>query len=164
MKIKDLKQDKRNYRKHNDRNLSLIKKSVEEVGLGRSIVIDAENKIVCGNGLVSQLDKDTPVKVIETDGSELVVVKRTDLRTSDEKRKRLAVMDNSSSDTSEFDISLLQEDFEVPDLQEMGIDIPDIEVEPLDDEEKTINKKLLRCPVCGHINEEKAFKTYEDSE
>ena len=30
-------------------------------------------------------------------------------------------------------------------------------------EEKTIEKKLLRCPCCGHINEEKAFKNYEDS-
>lgn len=164
MQIKDLKQDKRNYRKHNDKNLKLIKKSVEEVGLGRSIVIDAENEIVCGNGLVSQLDKDTPVKVIETDGSELVVVKRTDLRTSDEKRKRLAVMDNSSSDTSEFDLNLLQDDFEIPELQDMGIDIPDIEVDYGEPEEKQVNKKLLKCPVCGHINEEKAFKSYEDTE
>lgn len=38
MEIKDLKQDKRNYRKHNDKNLQLINKSVKEVGLGRSIV------------------------------------------------------------------------------------------------------------------------------
>lgn len=145
MQIKDLKQDKRNYRKHNDKNLKLIKKSVEEVGLGRSIVIDAENEIVCGNGLVSQLDKDTPVKLIETDGSELVVVKRTDLRTSDEKRKRLAVMDNSSSDTSEFDLSLLQDDFEIPELQDMGIDIPDIEVEKEVIEDEVPEEVKTRC-------------------
>lgn len=74
MQIKDLKQDRRNYRKHNQRNLDLIKKSVSEVGLGRSVVIDNENEIVCGNGLVSTLDKDTPIKVIETDGSELEIV------------------------------------------------------------------------------------------
>lgn len=122
MQIKDLKQDKRNYRKHNQRNLDLIKKSVKDVGLGRSIVIDNENEIICGNGLVSQLDKNTPVKVIETDGSELVVVKRTDLATDDDKRKQLAVMDNSSSDSSEFDIELLNEDFEIDTLQEWGID------------------------------------------
>lgn len=128
MKIDDLKQDKRNYRKHNDRNLQLIKKSVDEVGLGRSIVVDSENEIVCGNGLVSTLDKNTKIKVVETDGSELVVVKRTDLKTDDEKRKRLAIMDNSTSDSSEFDLELLQMDFEVPDLQEMGIEIPDVEI------------------------------------
>lgn len=84
MKLEDLKQDKRNYRKHNKRNLDLIKKSVAEVGLGRSVVIDNDNEIICGNGLVSTLDKDTKVKVIETDGSELVVVKRTDLKTEEE--------------------------------------------------------------------------------
>lgn len=161
----EIKFDQRNYRKHSDKNKELINKSLEECGAGRSILIDNENEIIAGNGVFEQAQAlNIPVKVIETDGSELIAVKRTDLNTDDEKRKRLAVMDNSSSDTSEFDISLLQEDFDVPDLQEMGIDIPDIEVEPLDDEEKTVNKKLLRCPVCGHINEEKAFKTYEDSE
>jgi hypothetical protein len=130
MQVKDLKQDRRNYRKHNERNLDLIKKSINEVGLGRSIVIDSENEIVCGNGLVSQLDKNTPVKVIETDGSELVVVKRTDLNTDDEKRKKLAVMDNSTSDSSEFDIDLMSEDFTNGELLDMGVVIPeDVEVE-----------------------------------
>jgi hypothetical protein len=130
MQIKDLKQDHRNYRKHNERNLDLIKKSINEVGLGRSIVIDSENEIVCGNGLVSQLDKNIPVKVIETDGSELVVVKRTDLKTDDEKRKKLAVMDNSTSDSSEFDIDLMSEDFATGELLDMGVVIPeDVEVE-----------------------------------
>lgn len=127
MQIKDLKQDKRNYRKHTQRNLDLIKKSVNEVGLGRSVVIDNENEIICGNGLVSTLDKNTKIRLIETDGSELVVVKRTDLSTDDEKRKQLAIMDNSTSDSSEFDLELLSIDFEVPDLQDMGIDIPSVD-------------------------------------
>ena len=126
LKLKDLKQDKRNYRKHDDRNLSLIRKSVDELGLGRSVVVDSENEIIAGNGLVSSLNKDIPVKVIETDGSELVVVKRTDLKTSDEKRKRLAVMDNSTSDTSSFDIDMLEEDFGIEELSDMGIDIENL--------------------------------------
>lgn len=140
MQIKDLKQDKRNYRKHNQRNLDLIKKSVNEVGLGRSVVIDNENEIICGNGLVSTLDKNTKIKLIETDGSELVVVKRTDLSTDDDKRKQLAIMDNSTSDSSEFDLELLQVDFEVPDLKDMGIDIPDVEIE--EKELKDISNEL----------------------
>lgn len=123
MNLKDLKQDKRNYRKHNKKNLDLIKKSVNEVGLGRSVVIDNENEIICGNGLVSTLDKNTPVKVIETDGTELVVVKRTDLKTNDEKRKQLAVMDNSTSDTSTFDFELLQADFDIETIKDFGIDV-----------------------------------------
>lgn len=161
----EIKFDKRNYRKHNDKNKTLINKSLEECGAGRSILIDNEGEIIAGNGVYEQAQAlNIPVKVIETDGSELIAVKRTDLAPDDERRKRLAVMDNSASDSSEFDLVLLQEDFELPDLQDMGIDIPDIEVESGEPEEKQINKKLLKCPVCGHINEEKAFKSYEDSE
>ena len=127
MELKDLKQDKRNYRKHNDRNITLIRKSVDEAGLGRSIVIDKNNEIIAGNGLVSAISKNTPIKVIETTGDELVVVKRTDLDTNDDKRKKLAVMDNSSSDNSEFNLELLSEDFDSVQLEDMGIDIDSIE-------------------------------------
>ena len=129
MQLKDLKQDKRNYRKHNDRNISLIRKSVDDCGLGRSIVIDNENEIIAGNGLVSAISKNTPIKVIESTGKELIVVKRTDLSTKDEKRKKLAVMDNSASDSSEFDLELLKLDFDDFKLQEMGIDIETTEEE-----------------------------------
>lgn len=125
-----IKFDSRNYRKHSDENKQLINKSLSECGAGRSILIDANDEIIAGNGVYEQAQAlNIPVKVIETDGSELVVVKRTDLDTDDERRKRLAVMDNSASDSSEFDLELLSMDFEVPDLQEMGIEIPDITVE-----------------------------------
>lgn len=148
MKIEDLKFDQRNYRRHNDRNKELIKKSIEEVGFGRSIVIDSENEIVCGNGVVSQADKKTPVKVIETDGSELVVIKRTDLKTSDSKRKQLAVMDNSASDTSDFDMELLQEDFSVDDLNDWGIEIKlekESDLTDISDELKETYEVVCEC-------------------
>lgn len=126
-----IKFDKRNYRKHNDRNKELIRKSLEECGAGRSIVIDNNDEIIAGNGIYEAAQSlNVPVKVIETDGSELVVVKRTDLNTDDEKRKKLAVMDNSTSDSSEFDIDLMSEDFTNGELLDMGVVIPeDVEVE-----------------------------------
>lgn len=99
MELKDIKFDAKNYRKHSDENKALIRKSIQETGLGRSVVIDSDNELIAGNGVVSQLPEGTKVKVIETDGSELVVVKRTDLKRGDEKRKKLAAMDNSASNT-----------------------------------------------------------------
>lgn len=116
--------DKRNYRKHSDKNKELINKSLKECGAGRSIVIDNEDNIIAGNGIYEQAQKlGLKTKVIETDGSELVVVKRTDLQTDDAKRKQLAVMDNSTSDSSEFDFELLQADFDTEELEDWGLDV-----------------------------------------
>ena len=133
----EIKFDKRNYRKHNNKNKRLIKKSLEELGAGRSIIIDNDGEIIGGNG-VFEAWGDKPVKVIETDGSELVVVKRTDLSTNDEKRKKLAVMDNSTSDTSTFDFDLLKTDFDIPELQEMGVEIEEIKDDELKEEKPEV--------------------------
>lgn len=128
--MNEIKFDKRNYRKHNDKNKKLIKKSLQECGAGRSIIIDNEGEIIAGNGVYEQAQKlGLKTKIVETDGSELVVVKRTDLKTDDEKRKALAVMDNSTSDTSEFDLELLTADFSVDELSDFGIELPEEEEE-----------------------------------
>lgn len=120
----EIKFDKRNYRKHDDNNKRLIKKSLQECGTGRSILVDKEGEIIAGNGVYEQAKKlNMPVKVIETDGKELIAIKRTDLATSDDKRKQLAVLDNSTSDSSEFDMDLLREDFELKDLSDMGLEV-----------------------------------------
>ena len=119
-----ISKDKRNYRIHTDENKDLIKKSLLECGAGRSILLDNENSIIAGNGVFEQAEElNIPVRIIETNGKELIAVKRTDLATDDEKRRRLAVMDNSTSDLSEFDIDLLAEDFEPIELVELGIDL-----------------------------------------
>lgn len=151
----EIKFDKNNYRIHDDRNKQLINKSLKEYGSGRSILLDKEGVIIAGNGTYEQAKElGIPVKVIETDGSELIAVKRTDLSTEDEKRKGLAIMDNSSSDSSKFDMQKLQNDFSVPELQDMGVPIFEAtEINP--DEffkeapEKEKKPKTVKCPHCG---------------
>lgn len=151
----EIKFDKRNYRKHNDRNKDLIRKSLNECGAGRSILIDNDNEIIAGNGIYEQAKElGIKTKIVETDGSELVVVKRTDLSTDDEKRKQMAIMDNSTSDSSEFDVELLKVDLSIPELQELGV--PVFEATNLDvgnffeeSEEKEKKKKTITCPHCG---------------
>ena len=117
-----IKQDRRNYSVHNDENKRVIRKSLEELGAGRSIVIDNEGEIIAGNGVYEQAQKlGIKTKIIETDGSELVVVKRTDLATGDDKRKRLALADNAASDSSEWAEELLREDWTPEVLSDFGI-------------------------------------------
>lgn len=152
----EIKQDSRNYRIHDDRNKELIRKSLEEYGTGRSIVIDSDGEIIAGNGVYEQAQAlNIPIKEVETDGTELVVVKRTDLKRSDKKRDGLAIMDNSSSDSSKFDVPLLQTDFNSEELQEMGVPVfeaSEIDIDGFfkeDDTEREKKKKTITCPNCG---------------
>ena len=120
----EIKFDKRNYRLHNDENKRVIKKSLKELGAGRSIVIDNDGEIIAGNGVYEQAKKlGIKTKIVETDGSELVVVKRTDLATGDDKRKKLALADNAASDTSEWADELLREDWTPEVLADFGVKI-----------------------------------------
>ena len=120
----DLKQDSHNYRKHSDTNKARIRKSIDEAGLGRSVVIDADGVLVAGNGVQSVIDKDTPVRVVETDGTELVVVKRTDLHTGDPRRKTLALADNATADDVEWDFEAIAEDWDADSVGEWGVEWP----------------------------------------
>lgn len=115
--------DKRNYRKHSKDNQDLIKKSLVDLGAGRSILLDNENEIIAGNETYNQAQQlGIPVKIIESDGKTLIAIKRTDLSTDDEARKQLAIVDNLASDKSEFDFELLTEDFDIDLLQDIGFD------------------------------------------
>lgn len=135
-----IKFDPKNYRKHGEKNKQLIHSSLKDNGAGRSILLDKEDVIIAGNGVYEQAQElGLTVRVIESDGSELIAIKRTDLATSDEKRKLLAVADNKTSDTSEFDFEMLADDFEIETLEELGfdtIDFDSLNVSMLDDMEQ----------------------------
>ena len=148
----DLKQDGNNYRKHSDTNKARIKKSIDEAGLGRSVVIDADGVLVAGNGVQQVIDKDTPVRVVETDGTELVVVKRTDLHTGDPRRKTLALADNATSDDVAWDFEAIEADGWTEDeAGEWGVEWPAEEEQgeqqeaQEDDFDETVDKVETVC-------------------
>lgn len=141
-KDKKIKYDKNNYRIHSAENKALIKKSLEDCGTGRSILIDNENEIIAGNGVYEQAQKlGLPVKIVETNGKELIAIKRTDLKTEDSKRKQLAVMDNTTSDSSEFDIEKLEADFSTGELSDFGIESIEDQIDGEDGAETENDKK-----------------------
>jgi len=120
--------DSRNARKHPKKNKDAARKSLESLGAGRSALADADGVMIGGNLILEQAQElGIPVREIETDGSELVVVKRTDLKTEDPKRKAMALADNQIGTLAEWD-----EEQRNALLDECGMDL---DVMGFDDEE-----------------------------
>ena len=97
--IKDLKFDDKNFNKHTQFGMSLIEKSLRENGAGRSILLDKDNNIIAGNGVVESagqigLEK---IKIVETTGDEIVAVKRTDISLNSKKGREMALADNATA-------------------------------------------------------------------
>ena len=136
--MSEIKFDPDNFRIHSDKNKRIIRKSLEDFGGGRSVLVDNENYLIAGNGVFEESQKlGMPVRLVETDGSELIVVKRKDLSRGDERRKKLALVDNHASDTSEFDFDLIHENFTIDELKSFEFDLSfdSEDSEPVQDED-----------------------------
>jgi hypothetical protein len=114
--LKDLKHDHKNARRRTDRSSRLIAESLKRYGAARSIVIDEENRILAGNGTIegAKAAGIKNVRVIETDGSEIIAVRRTNL--SEDEKIGLALADNRTSDLSEWDGAMLHQISEEHDI------------------------------------------------
>ncbi len=99
--IEDLQPDVKNANLGTERGRFLLEKSFRELGAGRSVVTDAEGRMIGGNKALEIAEElGLPIEVIRTDGSTLVVVQRTDLDLSDDhgKARQLAYFDNRTSE------------------------------------------------------------------
>ena len=88
--------DDHNFNQGTEEGAKLMRKSFSELGAGRSILLDRDNRIISGNKS-QQAAIDTGisrVRIIETDGTELIAVKRTDISLDSTKGRKLALADN----------------------------------------------------------------------
>lgn len=95
-KLSDLKTDQKNMNKHSPVGMKLLENSLQQLGAGRSILISADNEIIAGNGVAEtamQAGIDKTI-VVETTGNELVVVKRTDIKSNSKEFFKMALADN----------------------------------------------------------------------
>ena len=162
-KIEDLTPDLHNANKGTERGQYMIEHSLSQYGAGRSILADTQGRIIAGNKtLQAAADLKIPVRVVETDGTELVVVQRTDLAlASDAQRARLlAYADNRASevglewDAEEIAIDLSEGlelgdlflEFELLDIVN-GMNVPEFQEY---DESIEDDVEYLECPECGH--------------
>ena len=115
--INSLHSDHKNARKRTDQSAKLIQESLERYGAARSIVIDEDNRILAGNGTIegAKAAGIKNVRIIETDGNEVIAVKRTGL--SEDEKVGLALADNRTSDLSDWDQEMLRRLSEEHDLE-----------------------------------------------
>jgi len=119
MKLSKIKPNERNPRKITDEALERLAESIRRDPVFmelRPIVVGADSIIIGGNQRYKAL-KRLGYKEIPDDW----VVEVSEL--SQDQRQRFMLVDNSIPGMSgDFDISMLQEDWEVPELEDLGFD------------------------------------------
>jgi hypothetical protein len=101
-KLDNLTPDSHNANKGSPRGSQMIKDSLRQYGAGRSILLDKHGRIIAGNktaenaGAIGMED----VLVVQSDGTRLVAVQRTDLDLDDPHTRQLAIADNRSGQVS----------------------------------------------------------------
>lgn len=153
--VTELVPDDRNMNKGNAYGESLIEKSFQKFGAGRSILIDKNNNIIAGNKSTQKFVESGGEKVIviETDGKSLVAVKRNDIDINTPEGRELALADNASAKANiEWDIpqiELIADEFNIQ-PQDWGVEISIPEKLIEQEENKIISIKLS-------INDESEF-------
>lgn len=173
--IKELKFDEHNFNRHNDEGMSLLEKSIKENGFGRSVLLDKDNNIVGGNGVTEQAIKAgaSKVRIIETDGTELIAVKRTDLSLDSKQGREMALADNSVGHVNltwdedalakaEQEWGIMPEEWgvELPDMglpdELAGEDLTPEELDEIIGDDKT---EMQRVIICYYHDQEALLKS-----
>lgn len=101
--------DPENARRRTQRSAQMIRDSLCNYGVGRSIAIDEQDQLLAGEGTVRAALENgiTDVLIVEPPPGTLVAVRMTGL--TKEQKAGYALADNRSSDLSVFDGATLQE-------------------------------------------------------
>ena len=148
----------------NDKAVDIVANSIKEFGFKNPCIIDKNNVLIAGHTRVLACKKLGIKKVSCIVADDL----------TEEQIKAFRIADNSSAQVAEWDMQKLMAELETIDydMEQFGLQeqLNQLQVNfdnGLEDEEYNdmgVQKHLCKCPVCGHINEEKAFKNYEDTD
>jgi 16S rRNA G966 N2-methylase RsmD len=121
MKISDLKQDAQNANRGTKRGREAVASSLKQFGAGRSVLIDRDGNLIAGNKTAAEASAAGihEVIVVESDGTKLIAVKRTDLSIDSPEARGLAIADNRVGQLGlEWDSGVLKD--LIPDLDLQG--------------------------------------------
>lgn len=153
--IEDLVQDDLNFNKGTEFGDHLMDDSLRKFGLGRSILIDKNNRIISGNKTAQKAGElgFEKVLVVETDGNTLVAVKRNDVDLDSTMGREFALADNATSKANiSWDNEMIMQcasqfDF---DPEDWGVPMEQPEEEQPEDGKKEISTKLI--VECGDVS------------
>ena len=154
--IDSLIPDDKNFNKGTEFGEHLMDESLRKFGLGRSILIDKNNRIIAGNKTAEKaadIGFDNVI-IVETNGNSLVAVKRTDIDLDSAKGRELALADNATSKANlSFDTDLIMQEAEKFDFapEDWGIPLEQGDEEELNDNDgkKVIDTRLI--VECGDV-------------
>ena len=146
--------DNKNFNKHTEYGSRLLEESVRKFGLGRSILLDKNNRIIAGNGVVETAAQTgfEKVLIVETDGHTIVAVKRKDIDLDSAKGRELALADNATGKANlEWDKELIAEvsgEFDF-DPEDWGVSMNETAEAEQEEKEKDGEARLI--VECGDI-------------
>lgn len=122
-RVSDLKPDTKNANRGTERGVAALEDSISQLGLGRSVLIDKDGKIIAGNKTVERAVAAgiEDMIVVQSDGRKLVVVQRTDLALdskADDRGRRLATADNRIAE-----LDLDWDPLAIMEMKEQGLDM-----------------------------------------
>nr|DAG15009.1 MAG TPA: ParB protein [Caudoviricetes sp.] len=152
--IDSLIPDNKNFNKGTEFGDHLMDESLRKFGLGRSILLDKNDRIIAGNKTAEKAAElgFENVLVVETDGNTLVAVKRKDVDLDSAKGREFALADNATSKANLcFDTDLIMQEAEKFDFdpEDWGVPMEQPEEEQPEDGKKVIDTRLI--VECGDV-------------
>ena len=129
--IRDIIPDSHNFNAGTEKGREMIEKSFRELGAGRSILLDKNNRIIAGNksqqaAIATGITK---VRIVDTEGDEIVAVRRRDVDLDSKVGRELAFADNATQQVSlawdEAELQQAAQDYGL-DIADFGFDIEDL--------------------------------------
>jgi len=150
IKLSSITPDDKNNNKHTAYGMDLLEKSVNKVGIIESITVSNDDKIISGNARHEVIGKNFTKEalVIETDGTQPIIIKRTDIESDTKQFYEASILANTTSKKNiDFDMEVIDSlavEYDI-DVVDLGVDIVNEEI--LEAEEDDFNGVPPKEPI-----------------
>jgi len=133
IKLSSITPDDKNNNKHTAYGMDLLEKSVNKVGIIESITVSNDDKIISGNARHEIIGKNFTKEalVIETDGTQPIIIKRTDIESDTKQFYEASILANTTSKKNiDFDMEVIDSlavEYDI-DVVDLGVDIVNEEI------------------------------------